>query len=80
MSTKTDETIRKMLVLIESGDWYPGRRLERLPELTRAFGVSVATVRSAIDRLVGSGHLFKTGNSWYVDRRIRDRRQPYRYR
>jgi DNA-binding GntR family transcriptional regulator len=61
--------IEQVVVYIEQrladGTWGTGR-IPTVADLERELGFSSVTIRSAIQRLVGSGLLEKRGNSWVV--------------
>ncbi len=63
----SDEVFEQMKQLIASGRWMPGDRLPGENELTKEFGISRVSIRSAIHRLVGMGVLtVRHGGGTYV--------------
>jgi DNA-binding GntR family transcriptional regulator len=59
-----------MAGMIQDGDWTPGYRLPIASDLMIRFDGSRGTIRSALDRLYGRGLIYKSGSSWYVERRV----------
>jgi GntR family transcriptional regulator len=54
---------------IDEGEWYAGARIPAEDELCKTYGVSKATVRTAISELVSDGYLKrKQGKGTYVNR------------
>ena len=66
MRTKVDDVTEALSRLVESGTWVPGIRLPSAELLANDFRVSRGTIRSALNRLLGSGLISKHGNGWYV--------------
>jgi GntR family transcriptional regulator len=50
---------RKLIEYLAQGKWMPGGRLPSEPELARHFGVSISTVRAAVNQLVIAGILVR---------------------
>jgi len=60
---KKDEARRKMLELLQSGEYKPGERLPPESELVNVLGCCRSTVREAVGLLVSEGYLSRVRNS-----------------
>lgn len=68
------EVKRKLMARIESQRWAPGQTLPRESDLAQSFGVSVGTLRRAVDELVHEHVLIRRqGKGTFVAQHSRDR-------
>jgi GntR family transcriptional regulator len=68
------EVKRKLLARIESQRWAPGQTLPRESDLAQSFGVSIGTLRRAVDELVHEHVLIRhQGKGTFVAQHSRDR-------
>ena len=60
--------VRQYLIKkIQSGDWQPGEKIPTEPSLATQFGVSIGTIRKAVDTLVNDGFILrKEGSGTFV--------------
>lgn len=73
MATRGRKIAADLAVLIEGGRWQPGDRLPSETDLSRQFGVSRPTLRTALTELASEGLVEAVqGSGWYVhaDRRM----------
>ena len=65
---------RQMMALLTRGEWRPGEAIPAERRLSERFGISIGTVRKAIDELVGENLLIRQqGRGTFVASHNRDR-------
>jgi GntR family transcriptional regulator len=68
------EVKRRMLAALAAGEWKPGEAIPAEPRLAERFGISIGTLRKAIDELVAENVLVRQqGRGTFVATHSRDR-------
>jgi len=68
------EVKRRMLAALGAGEWKPGEAIPAEPRLAERFGISIGTLRKAIDELVAENVLVRQqGRGTFVATHSRDR-------